>query len=381
MRIGILGGGQLGQMLALAGIPLGHRFTFLDPAPDAVAAAVGTHIPGVYDDPEALRNFLSRVDVVTFEFENVPAAALERIAAAASVPIRPGVEALRVGQDRLFEKTLFREVGLAVPEFEVAADPAQLRAAVGKIGTPCVVKSRRMGYDGKGQAVVRRPEDAEAAWRTISPQPPGVIVEAFVPFRRELSILAVRSLTGDFAAYPLVENRHESGILRRSIAPAPGLSPALQANAETYARAIMNRLGYVGVLAIEFFDTGGDLLGNEMAPRVHNSGHWTIEGSVCSQFENHIRAAAGESLGSTAMRHPVVGMVNLIGVDHAAAGAMSDPGVAVHWYGKEPRPGRKVGHLTLAGNSHAEVLAACARFERDACVLQQPVSNSSMNPS
>jgi 5-(carboxyamino)imidazole ribonucleotide synthase len=382
MRIGVLGGGQLGQMLALAGIPLGHRFTFLDPAQDAVAAAVGTHIRGAYDDPAALRAFLGGVDVVTFEFENIPASVLERIAATASVPIRPGVEALRVGQDRLFEKTLFRGVGLAVPDFAFAENPGELRDAVAIIGTPCVVKSRRMGYDGKGQAVVRRSEDAEAAWRTISPQPPGVIVEAFVPFQRELSILAVRSVSGEFVAYPLVENRHESGILRRSIAPAPGVSDELQAKGEAHARAIMDRLGYVGVLAIEFFEVGGRLLGNEMAPRVHNSGHWTIEGSICSQFENHVRAVAGEPLGSTAMRAPAAAMVNLIGVGHdVAARAMRQPGIAAHWYGKEPRPGRKVGHLTVTGESHADVLACSEELERGACLLQQPVSNSSMNPS
>jgi 5-(carboxyamino)imidazole ribonucleotide synthase len=383
MRIGILGGGQLGQMLALAGIPLGYRFTFLDPNPDAVAAAVGTHIRGDYDDPAALRAFLGSVDVVTFEFENVPASALERIASLASIPIRPGVEALRIGQDRLFEKTLFREVGLHVPEFQVAADPDQLRSAVAKVGTPCVVKSRRMGYDGKGQAVVRSLQDADAAWRTISPQPPGVIVEAFVPFQRELSILAVRSAAGDFAAYPLVENRHEAGILRRSIAPAPGVSSTLQMQAEAHARAIMDRLGYVGVLAIELFDVEGTLLGNEMAPRVHNSGHWTIEGSVCSQFENHVRAVAGETLGSTAMRAYAAGMVNLIGVgrETLADAVRRHPALAAHWYGKDPRPGRKVGHLTLTGHDADAVRLSCEAIEAAVSVLQQPVSKSVMKSS
>lgn len=359
MNIGILGGGQLGQMLALAGIPLGHRFVFLDPASDTPpAAAVGRVIVGNYDDPDALRQFLASVDVVTFEFENVPASALEQIQAMASVPVRPGVQALRTGQDRLFEKTLFREVGLPVPNFACAANASELREAVAAIGVPCVVKSRRMGYDGKGQAVVRdaSPAAIDAAWASIRAESPGVIVEAFVPFVRELSILAVRSVDGTTAAYPLVENRHEGGILRRSVAPAPGASPDQQRTAEAFAFSIMRRLDYVGVLAIEFFEVveGGvaTLMGNEMAPRVHNSGHWTIEGSVCSQFENHIRAIAGQPLGSTAMACGVSAMHNLIGTSRAAAEAfLARPGVNLHWYGKEPRPGRKVGHLTLTADT------------------------------
>jgi len=365
MRIGILGGGQLGQMLALAGIPLGHRFVFLDPAidsPSPPASAVGRLIVGNYDDPTALREFLASVDMVTFEFENVPASALEQIQAMASVPIRPGVQALRAGQDRLFEKTLFREVGLVVPDFACAATAAELPEAVARIGVPCVIKSRRMGYDGKGQAVLRdaSPAAVDAAWASIRPTSPGVIVEAFVPFVRELSILAVRGIDGSTAAYPLVENRHEGGILRRSIAPAPGIGPGLQHSAEAFAFSIMRRLDYVGVLAIEFFEVVArgvpTLWGNEMAPRVHNSGHWTIEGSVCSQFENHVRAVTGQPLGSTAMVCGAAVMHNLIGTARADAEAfLVNPGTNVHWYGKEPRPGRKVGHLTLTGDSHAAI--------------------------
>jgi 5-(carboxyamino)imidazole ribonucleotide synthase len=358
MNIGVLGGGQLGQMLALAGIPLGHRFVFLDPSPDAPAAAVGRVVIGAYDDPAALKEFLAAVDVVTFEFENVPAGALEKIQAMASVPVRPGVQALRTGQDRLFEKTLFREVGLAVPEFACASSAAELREAVAKVGVPCVVKSRRMGYDGKGQAVLRdaSPAAVDAAWASIGAGDPGVIAEAFVTFARELSILAVRGVDGSTAAYPLVQNRHEGGILRRSIAPAPNVEPALQQAAEGYARSIMERLGYVGVLAIEFFEVatprGPILMGNEMAPRVHNSGHWTIEGSVCSQFENHVRAVAGQPIGPTAMACGAAVMDNLIGVPRAAAGAQRGrAGAGVHWLGKGPKPGRKVGHVTARGAS------------------------------
>lgn len=348
MRIGVLGGGQLGRMLAIAGVPMGHRFVFLDPSPAAPASEVGALIVGEYADPASLRRFLSEIDVVTFEFENVPAAALERIAEMATIPIRPGLEALRIGQDRLFEKTLFREIGLATPDFECATDAASLRVAIERVGVPCVVKSRRMGYDGKGQAVVRSPEEAAAAWSAISPDKHGVIVESFVRFDREVSILAVRSVDGSFAAYPLTQNTHESGILRRSIAPAPDLPPSLQAAAEAHARAIMDRLSYIGVLAIEFFVAGASLLGNEMAPRMHNSGHWTIEGAECSQFENHVRAVAGQPLGLTRMRCDEAAMINLIGVTQAAADrALRDPAAHVHWYGKDPRPGRKVGHITI----------------------------------
>lgn len=366
MVIGVLGGGQLGRMLALAGIPLGHRFVFLDPAEDAVSADVGRHIRGEYTDPDAIDRFLSGVDVVTFEFENIPPAALDLLAARAAVPLRPGVDALRTGQDRLFEKTLFREVGLEVPDFRVAESPESLRAAVAEIGTPCVVKSRRMGYDGKGQAVLRSPADVTRAWDQIRPTAPGVIVEAFVPFRRELSVIAVRSASGRVEAYPLAQNRHKGGILRRSIAPAPDVSSELQATASAHARAVMERLGYVGVLAIEFFDVRGRLLGNEMAPRVHNSGHWTIEASECSQFENHVRAIAGMPLGSTRSRPAA--MINLIGRPmEDALGVLDIAGAHLHWYGKEPRAGRKVGHVTIVGadaTATADDLAAKFGLDR-----------------
>ncbi len=365
MVIGVLGGGQLGRMLALAGLPLGHRFVFLDPAEDAVSAEVGRHVRGEYTDPDAIDRFLTGVDVVTFEFENIPPAALDLLAERCKVPLRPGIDALRTGQDRLFEKTLFREVGLEVPEFRVASDRESLRAAVAEIGTPCVVKSRRMGYDGKGQAVLRSPEDASHAWDQIRAAPPGVIVEAFVPFQRELSVLAVRTTTGGFDAYPLVQNRHEGGILRRTIAPAPAVAPALQEQASAHARAVMERLSYVGVLAIEFFDVGGRLLGNEMAPRVHNSGHWTIEASECSQFENHIRAITGMPLGSTRSRPAA--MINLIGRPlESAADVLGVPGAHLHWYGKSPRAGRKVGHVTIVGDeapAKADLLATRHGFD------------------
>lgn len=353
-------------MLALAGIPLGHRFVFLDPAADAPAADLGRIVVGSFDDPATLAEFLRSVDAVTFEFENVPAAVLERIAATARIPVRPAVEALRMGQDRLLEKTLFREAGLATAEFAQAGTLAEFAAAVARVGTPCVAKTRRMGYDGKGQAVLRdaAPATIESAWRALDEGRHGAIVEAFVPFTRELSILGVRGVSGEVRFYPLVENLHHGGILRRSVAPAALVDQGLQSSAERHAGEIMRRLGYVGVLAIEFFEVGGELLGNEMAPRVHNSGHWTIEGSVTSQFENHVRAVSGMPLGSTAMAAPAAVMLNLVGTSLAQAeGALSIPDAKMHWYGKAPRPGRKVGHVTIRGASVREVSQRAASLE------------------
>ncbi|GIU98754.1 MAG: N5-carboxyaminoimidazole ribonucleotide synthase [Actinomycetota bacterium] len=308
MLVAILGGGQLGRMLALAGYPLGLSFRLLDPAPDACAGRVAPLVVGAYDDREALAHLLEGADVLTYEFENVPVETAR--AAAERVPVLPPPAALEVGQDRLAEKALFTEVGIPTPRFLPVDSPEDLRRALAEIGPPVVLKTRRLGYDGKGQAVVRSAGEAEEAFARVGAVP--CIAESYVDFARELSILAVRGRDGEARAYPLVENHHREGILRVSLAPAPGLTPALQARAEGYARAVMERLGYVGVLAIELFQCGEELLGNELAPRVHNSGHWTIEGAETSQFENHLRAVCGLPLGST---RPVgrSAMVNLIG--------------------------------------------------------------------
>ncbi len=363
MVIGVLGGGQLGQMLALAGIPLGIQFRFLDPSSDAVAGRAGELIVGGYDDPACLARLASGADAVTFEFENVPCAAVEWLAQ--RLPAFPPLGALAVAQDRTAEKSLFAELGIAIPPIAAAATAQELQVGIGTVGVPCVVKTRRMGYDGKGQAVVRDASQAQAVWERFganSPASGGLIVEAFVPFDRELSIIGVRGRDGQCDFYPLTQNVHREGILRRSIAPATG-SERLQPIAESYARAVMERLNYVGVLAIELFEKDGQLLANEMAPRVHNSGHWTIEGSTCSQFENHIRAVAGLPLGSTAMAAPAAGMVNLIGIPLDLAGTLSEPRSHLHWYGKEPRPGRKVGHITRVADSHAKVREWMGRLD------------------
>jgi 5-(carboxyamino)imidazole ribonucleotide synthase len=341
-RLGILGGGQLGRMMALAGYPLGVRCLLLDPMEGTAAAHVAPVMTGRYDDPDTLDRFVTGLDAVTFEFENVDAAALDHLEG--RVPVRPGRRALEVAQDRLAEKSFFRDHDIETAPFAPADSLEELRAAVDHVGLPAVLKTRRFGYDGKGQTVLRDAADVEASWERVGGVP--MILEGFVPFDRELSIISVRDTAGAMAFYPLVENYHADGILRRSIAPAPDLTPALEERARYYATRLMQDLEYVGVLALELFQHGNQLLANEMAPRVHNSGHWTIEGAETSQFENHVRAVLGLPLGSTAMRGHAA-MLNLIGALPTTRSALDDPDVHLHLYGKEPRPGRKVGHVTV----------------------------------
>ncbi|MDW8357928.1 5-(carboxyamino)imidazole ribonucleotide synthase [Thermus sp.] len=346
MRVGILGGGQLGRMLALAGYPLGLTFRFLDPSPEACAGQVGELRVGAYGDEEALKGFAEGLDLVTYEFENVPVGAARFLAQ--NLPVFPPPEALEVAQDRLREKAFMRGLGVPTPAFREVDTPSGLEEALAQVGLPALLKTRRGGYDGKGQALVRTQEEAEAAFWALGGE--GLILEAFVPFTREVSLLAVRGRTGEVAFYPLVENHHREGILRLSLAPAPGLTPTLQARAEAYARKALEALGYVGVLALEFFQVGEELLFNEMAPRVHNSGHWTLEGAETSQFANHLRAILGLPLGSTAPRG-YSAMVNLIGLKPSFAKVLAVEGAHLHWYGKAVRPGRKVGHITLRRES------------------------------
>jgi 5-(carboxyamino)imidazole ribonucleotide synthase len=354
--IGVLGAGQLGRMLALAGYPLGLEFLFVDPAAEAPASACAEQIAGDYDDDEVLAR-LAACDAVTYEFENVPVEAVRRLAE--RVPCFPPARALEVAQDRLAEKTCFRKLAIPTPEFAAVDTRAELEAAVRAIGLPAVLKTRRFGYDGKGQAVLRAPDDVDRAWQQLGGTP--LILEAFVPFERELSLVAARSRGGETAFYPLVQNRHSGGILRETRAPAPDLAPELQALAEGYVARLLGELDYVGVLALELFCLGGKLLANELAPRVHNSGHWTIEGAITSQFENHLRAVLGLPLGSAAATGPSA-MLNLIGTAVNAEAVLGVPDAHLHWYGKEPRPGRKVGHVTVRAPDTATLETRLARL-------------------
>jgi 5-(carboxyamino)imidazole ribonucleotide synthase len=313
-------------MLAIAGIPLGLSFRFLDPSPDACAAEVGELVVAPYDDPDGLDRLADGAAAVTYEFENVPVAAAGRVGAI------PGTRSLEEGQDRLREKELFRSLGIPTARF----------GSLAETGVPALVKTRRLGYDGKGQ---RRVVDLGA------PLGDGEVAEELVAFDRELSIVGVRTAGGEMRFWPVGENAHRDGILRVTRAPA---ADAAQADAEAICAAVMEELGHVGVLAVELFDLGGRLLANELAPRVHNTAHWTIDGADTSQFENHLRAILGLPLGGTAARASCV-MVNLIGDVPPPDDLLALPGARVHLYGKEPRAGRKVGHVTLVDPDDATV--------------------------
>lgn len=343
--LGILGGGQLARMLAVAAAPLGVKTLVVDSAPDACAGQVAPLIVADWTDYEALERFAAQVDVVTFDFENVPAETAHRLAE--RVDVFPAPRALAVAQDRLAEKTLFRECGLDTPAFMPVDTREDLDRALASVGAPAILKTRRLGYDGKGQFRIRTLADADAAWAALGAQAVahGLILEAFVPFERELSVVAVRSRDGDFRTWPLTRNWHTDGVLSLSLAPAPDIGQ-LQARATGLARTLAERLDYVGVFALELFVRDGELLGNEMAPRVHNSGHWTIEGAITSQFENHVRAVLGLPLGDTAARG-CSAMFNWIGELPDPTPVLSTPDGHWHDYGKQPRLGRKVGHATV----------------------------------
>lgn len=355
-RLGVLGGGQLGRMLALAAHPLGIAVSVLDPNPRAPAQAVAHHVVSNFDDPEGLRQ-LGNCDWVTFEFENVPDAAAAQLAAQG--PVFPPVAALSVSQDRWIEKNRFLELGIPTPRFLPVDSIQDAEQAFAKLG-PMIMKTRRFGYDGKGQAAARTKSDVASAYAKLSGAP--AIAEQIIAFDREISALACRSQNGELLFYPMVENIHHEGILRTTIAPAPDLPPQLVAAAERAVAALMNNLNYVGVLALELFVVGEQLIANEFAPRVHNSGHWTIEGAFTSQFENHVRAVCGLPLGSTALRCPAV-MTNLIGSIPDKQALLKVDSAHLHDYGKDPRAGRKVGHVTVLGTSISEALAKTKQIE------------------
>lgn len=349
--VGVVGGGQLARMLALAGVPMGLQLRAHDPAADACAGQLVPLSRGAFDDAAALADFARGLDVVTFDFENVPADSLAGIAG--KVRVQPNPKALATAQDRVVEKTCFNASGIPTAGFADVPDRAGLDAALAMLGAPAILKTRRFGYDGKGQFRLRSIADADAAWAALGGQldSSGLILEAFVPFRRELSILAVRGLDGSFASWPLVENWHVDGVLSASLAPAR-VSAGVQQRASDYACGLASALDYVGVLALELFDCGDQLLANEMAPRVHNSGHWSIEGAETSQFENHLRAVLGWPLGDTGARGFSC-MLNFLGELPARETALRVPGAHWHDYGKAPRPGRKTGHVTVRADDPA----------------------------
>ena len=353
--IGILGGGQLGRMLAMAAARLGLRCQVFSPDPDSPAFDVVLNAAcAEYADVEALELFANDVDVITYEFENVPAAAA--LILAARRPVLPNRKILETTQDRLAEKDFVKRLGIGTADYADVSSPATLRAAISRIGLPAVIKTRRFGYDGKGQAMIREGDNTDRIWAELGTK--SAILEAFIPFEREISVIAARSASGEVECFDVTENEHRDHILKISRAPA-AISDALAIEARDMAGKIATALNYVGVLAVEMFvlvdHTGPKILVNEIAPRVHNSGHWTLDGASISQFEQHIRAIAGWPLGKP-VRHGPVTMTNLIGDEILEYEQwLTVPGATVHLYGKgPPRPGRKMGHVTLVDGKRAK---------------------------
>ena len=358
MRIGIIGAGQLGQMLGAAARDLDIECEFLDPSDSPPAANVGPVVKAAFDDRTSLVNLAQRCSIITYEFENVPVRALQDISE--SVTVYPPAEALRHAQDRLYEKRLFALLSIPIPEFATVDTRADLDDAVARIGLPLILKTRRLGYDGKGQYVIEKPSQIETAWKTLGSN--SLIAEQWVAFDYEVSVIGVRSINGEVSIYPLTRNEHRGGILRCSTAPVS--APALTALAGDYVRRLLEKLEYVGVIALELFVLGDTLFANEFAPRVHNSGHWTIEGAETSQFANHLLAIAGRPLGPTDCTGHA-GMLNLIGEIPDAV--RSSRIGALHAYGKAPREGRKLGHVTVVADTASErdqLVADISQFVR-----------------
>jgi 5-(carboxyamino)imidazole ribonucleotide synthase len=361
VTIGVVGAGQLGAMLALAGYPLGLDFLFLDRTAGTPAGRFAPVLTGDFADPSLLRQLAERSEVISFDWENISVAALRAATRATGTRIAPPLRALAAAQDRLSEKRTFERLCIATTRFAPVNSPRALARAVARIGLPGVLKTRRLGYDGKGQQVLRQAADCERAWQQLGSVP--LLYEQFIPFDYEVSIIGVRSREGEIAVYPLNRNYHAEGILRLTL--APWHAPRILRAAAASLRRVLEHFNYVGVLAIEFFVRRGRLIANEMAPRVHNSGHWTIEGAVTSQFENHVRAVAGLPLGATGARGHCL-MINLIGTMPARRALLAEPGLHLHDYGKEPRHGRKLGHCTIveatAGRRNARARTILARL-------------------
>lgn len=367
LRIGILGGGQLGRMMALAGYPLDLAFSFYESTPDCPSAALGPVFGDAQNSDAGLDAFIASADVFTYEFENIPVAWVERIAA--KKPLHPGVKSLAVSQNRLNEKKLFAGLGIPSARFAEIRSEQDLHDAVRDLGLPLVVKTVTMGYDGKGQFLLREDSQVAACWTQLGTQAP-LIAEEFIHFKRELSIIAVRGWDGATACYPLTENVHHRGILSHSVAPAPFVDENVQLTAERYISSILRELDHVGALTLEMFETRHGLMANETAPRVHNSGHWSIEGAPCSQFENHVRAVAGLPLGSTRCDKPTA-MINIIGQHPQKDAVLRQPDAHLHLYGKSEREGRKLGHITLTASHHHELESRLRQFAE---ILPNPMA-------
>jgi 5-(carboxyamino)imidazole ribonucleotide synthase len=355
-RVGIIGAGQLGRMMALAAYPLGIECRFIDSQPLAPGGQIAPLRVAALDDETELRALASEVDVLTFDIENVSVQALDKLTAI--VPVRPTPAIVAKGQDRLLEKQLFESLGIPTAPYHVIDSPDDLEQAAGRLGWPLVLKARRLGYDGRGQRLARSADELRAAWDELEGSPS--IAEGWIDFDCEVSLIGVRGQRNQVAYYPLSENRHRDGMLESSIAPFS--AEALQSQAQSWMSAMMNQHDYVGVLTIEFFVTAGGLIANEIAPRVHNSGHWTIEGAETSQFENHVRAILGLPLGST-RTHGTAVMRNLIGSMPPREKLLAVDGLHLHDYGKEPRPARKVGHCTLLAPDRESALGRLGELE------------------
>ena len=364
--IGIFGGGQLGRMMAQAALPLNIQCTFFEANTDCPSAALGQVISTQAEN--GLQDFIVSADVFSLEFENTPLADVDVLTQQKDV--HPPRQALAIAQHRLSEKALFDELAIPVAPYKAVTSLDELKVAIAELGLPIVLKTSRGGYDGKGQFVLRTADQIEQAWAELGPAGE-LIAESFVTFSREVSIIAVRGIDGDVKTWALAENHHHDGILSHSIVPAPN-SVDLQPVAQDYITRLLNHLNYVGVLTLELFVTDKGLYANEMAPRVHNSGHWSIEGSICSQFENHIRAVAGLPLGSTEVVRPTV-MVNIIGQYPKSEDVLALNGAHLHLYNKTEREGRKIGHITLMPNDSVELVTLCRQLAK---ILPNPLSLS-----
>lgn len=347
MKIGILGGGQLGRMMALAGIPLGLQFKFWEPAPDAPASDVGEVITADFSDRTALEKFVTGLDCISYEFENIPVALVNELSE--RCPVFPSAKSLEVSQDRLTEKRTFQQLGMGCAPFQ-AVDNTE--TVVSGVEFPAILKTRRLGYDGKGQISLSSADELGDAWIKLGSVP--ALLEQRISFTGEVSLICVRGRNGDIRFYPLVENYHLNGILAWSRVPSPIVNKELQQQAEIWGARLLEALNHIGVLTIEFFLTPEGLLVNEIAPRVHNSGHWTIEGARTSQFENHVRAVSGAPLGSTALRGHSL-MLNLVGDNPVPAQIQQFEGAHLHLYRKASRARRKIGHITLNHESQTVI--------------------------